>query len=133
MLFAAWHPAFSDLTFDYAEDTMRRPFARGNPQDNVSYDNPEAVLTVACRLNANATASIGFARYGMRGSFGQAFTNVDFAERIGFAGIQLAETPHATALVSLRRTVFGGIPSMPGGPSPNFTATSLVVEQRYKL
>ena len=133
LLFAGWHPAFGDITLDYAEDTMRRPFARGNPQDNVSYDNPEAVLTFSRHLSTNAMASAGFARYGMRGSFGQAYTNIDFAERIVFAGLQLAESPHATALVSLRRTVFGGIPSAIGGPSPNFTASSLIFEQRYRL
>jgi hypothetical protein len=133
LLFAGWHPPFGDITLDYAEDTMRRPFVPGNPADNVSYDNPELVLTFARRLSANAMASTGIARYGMRGSFGQAYTNIDFAERIVFAGLQVAESPHATGLVSLRRTVFGGIPSMSGGASPNFTASSLIVEQRYKL
>ncbi|GAC1658237.1 MAG: hypothetical protein NVS4B13_00850 [Candidatus Elarobacter sp.] len=133
LLFAGWHPAFGDVTFDYAEDTMRRPAAVGQPQDTVSYDSPEAVLTFTRRLRANATVSIGFARYGMRGSFGQSFRNVDYAERIGFAGIQIAQSPHTAAHLTLRRTVFGGLPSSPGGPSPDFTATSLVFEQRYKL
>ena len=133
LFFAGWHPAFGDVTFDYAEDTMRRPAAPGHPQDTVSYDNPETVLTFSRRLGRAASAAIGFARYGMRGTFGQGFTNVDFAERIGFAGIELAQSPHATALLSLRRTTFGGMPSIPGGPSPNFSATSFVFEQRYKL
>jgi hypothetical protein len=83
LLFAGWHPPFGDVTFDYAEDTMRRPAALLHPEDTVSYDNPES--------------------------------------------------PHATALLTLRRTAFGGIPSALGGPSPNFTATSLVFEQRYRL
>jgi hypothetical protein len=133
LFFAGWHPAFGDVTFDYAEDTMHRPAAPGHPEDTVSYDNPEAVLTFSRRLGRTATAAIGLARYGMRGTFGQGFTNIDFAEHIGFAGIELAQSPHATALLSLRRTVFGGFPSIPGGPSPNFTATSLIFEQRYKL
>jgi hypothetical protein len=133
LLFAGWHPSFGDVTFDYAEDTMRRPAVPGHPQDTVSYDNPEAVLTFARRIGPRAQLSLGLARYGMRGSFGQAYTNVDFAERVVFAGIQLAQSPHATALVSLRRTAFGGIPSTLGGPAPNFTGTLFVFEQRYRL
>jgi hypothetical protein len=133
LLFAGWHPPFGDLTFDYAEDTMRRPAALVRPQDTVSYDNPEAVLTFARHLGPNTLVSAGLARYGMRGSFGQGYTNIDFAERIVFAGLQFAESPHATALLTLRRTAFGGIPSALGGPPPNFTATSLVFEQRYRL
>ena len=133
LFFAGWHPAFGDVTLDYAEDTMRRPAAPGQPHDLVSYDNPEAVLTFSRRLGGRATFAAGLARYGMRGSFAQGFTNVDFAERIGFAGFQLAESPHAQALISLRRTVFGGYPSMPRGPSPDFTAMMFVFEQRYKL
>ena len=133
LLFAGWHPAFGDLTFDYAEDTMRRPALFGQPQDTVSYDNPEAVLTYSRRLGTKAVLSAGLARYGMRGSFGQGYTNVDFAERIAFVGAQLTQSAQATALLSLRRTSFGGIPSALGGRSPDFTATTLVFEQRYKL
>ncbi|HEX3462503.1 MAG TPA: hypothetical protein VHS78_00435 [Candidatus Elarobacter sp.] len=133
LFYAAWHPRIGDLTLDYAEDTMRRPAALGHPNDTVSYDNPEAVLTFTHRFGARAAASLGLARYGMRGTFGQSYTNVDFAERIGFAGIELAQSPHATALLSYRRTAFAGIPSILNGPSPNFTATTLIVEQRYKL
>jgi hypothetical protein len=133
LLFAAWHPPFGDLTLDYAEDTMRRPAAFLHPEDTVSYDNPEAALTFSRHLGKRTLVSAGLARYGMRGSFGQGYTNVDFAERIVFAGVQLAQSPHTIALLTLRRTAFGGIPSALGGPSPNFTATSLVFEQRYKL
>ena len=133
LFYAAWHPRFGDVTLDYAEDTMRRPAVPGHPEDTVSYDSPEAVLTFSRHLGDRAIVSLGAARYGMRGSFGQGYTNIDFAERIVFAGVQFAQSPHATALLTLRRTAFGGIPSILGGPSPNFTATSLIVEQRYKL
>ena len=132
-LFVGWHPAFADVTVDYAEDTMRRPAVAAHPEDTVSYDSPELVLTVARRLNKSALVSAGLARYGMRGSFGQGYTNVDFAQRTGFVGVQLAANPHLTTLVTLRRTVFGGLPSIPGGPSPDFAGTLLVVEQRFHL
>ncbi len=132
-LYAAWHAAFADVTFDYAEDTMRRPPPAGIPSDDVSYDNPEAVLTVARHVGSRVLVTAGIARYGMRGSFEQPYTNVDFAERIGFAGAQLVESTHAATQITLRRTIFGGIPSRLGGPPPDFTATSLILEQRYKI
>jgi hypothetical protein len=132
-LFAVWHARFGDVAFDYAEDTMRRPAVAAAPNDAVSYDSPEAVVTFARHVGSRALVTAGVARYGMRGTFGRPYSNVDFAERVGYAGVQLAESPHATALLSLRRTVFGGFPSRLGGPSPDFTATSLVFEQRYHL
>jgi hypothetical protein len=132
-LFLAYHPAFGDITFDYAEDTMRRPAALSQPQDTVSYDNPEAVLTFSRHVGPTTLVSAGLARYGMRGSFGQGYTNIDFAERVAFVGVQVAQSAHASALLSLRRTTFGGIPTQLGGPSPDFTGTLLLFEQRYHL
>jgi hypothetical protein len=131
-LFLGYRHAFGDITFDYAEDTMRRPAALSQPQDTVSYDNPEAVLTLSHRFGATLV-SAGLARYGMRGSFGQGYTNIDFAQRIAFVGVQLAESAHASALLSLRRTTFDGIPTQLGGPSSDFTGTLLLFEQRYHL
>ncbi|MBV8371228.1 MAG: hypothetical protein JO036_20115 [Candidatus Eremiobacteraeota bacterium] len=133
VLFAGWHPAFADVTVDYAEDTMRRRAVLAHPEDTVSYDNPEVVLTLSRKLNKTALVSAGLARYGMRGSFGQGYTNVDFAQRTAFAGLQLAESAHATALLTLRRSAFAGIPSRLGGPPPDFTGTLFVFEQRYRL
>jgi hypothetical protein len=112
---------------------MRRPAALSQPEDTVSYDNPEAVLTFSRHIGATTLLSAGLARYGMRGSFGQAYTNIDFAERIGFVGVEFAQSAHASALLSLRRTAFGGIPIQLGDPSPDFTGTMLLFEQRYHL
>jgi hypothetical protein len=69
----------------------------------------------------------------MRGSFGEGHTNVDFAQRVGFAGLELRESAHSSSLLTLRRSAFGGIPTEPGGPPPNFTGTLLVLEQRYSF
>ena len=131
-LFAGWHPGRTDVTLDYAEDTMRRPAVTAHPEDTVTYDNPEVVLTVAHHVRDNLLLSAGFARYGMRGSFGQGYTNVDYAQRTGFVGVQVATGPHLTSLLTLRRTAFAGLPSIPGGPPPNFTGTLVVFEQRYR-
>lgn len=133
VLFVGWHPALADVTVDYAEDTMRRRAVLAHPEDTVSYDNPEVVLTLSRTLHKDVLVSAGVARYGMRGSFGQGYTNVDFAQRTAFAGLQFAESAHATALLTLRRSAFGGIPSRLGGPPPDFTGTLFVFEQRYRL
>ncbi|HEV3087966.1 MAG TPA: hypothetical protein VGX96_12135 [Candidatus Elarobacter sp.] len=132
-LFVGWHPAFADLTIDYAEDTMRRRAVLAHPEDTVSYDNPEVVLTLSRHVDKNLLVSAGVARYGMRGSFGAATTNVDFAQRTAFAGLQLAESARTTSLLTLRRSALAGIPSRPGGPPPDFTGTLFVFEQRYRL
>ena len=71
--------------------------------------------------------------FGRRGSFGAPFTNVDFAQRTAFAGLELRESSHASSLLSLRRSAFGGIPTQPGGPLPDFTGTLLIFEQRYRF
>lgn len=132
-LFVGYHPRALDVTFDYAEDTMRRPAVAFAPQDTVSYDNPEAVLTFSRKIDNGLIASAGLARYGMRGSFGEAPTNIDFGQRIAFAGLELRESAHASSLLSVRRSTFGGVPTEPLGPSPNFTGTLLVIEQRYSF
>jgi len=132
-LFIGWHPSFGDLTLDTTEDTMRRPFDLGFPQDDVSYDTTAAVLSFAHHFSPRVLATVGLARYGMRGSFGSALTNVDYWQRTGFVGVELVEHPHLSALVSLHRGAFWGIPTVLAGPPTNFTATLLVVEQRYHL
>ena len=132
-LYAAWHPSFGDVSFDYAEDTMRRPYAVGRPQDHVSYDTPEYALTYARNLRQQLLASVGYERYAMRGSFAQGYTNVDFAQRSGIAGLEWAWSPRATLLAALRRNAFTGLPASAGGPSPNFTNTLITLEQRYHL
>ncbi|MBV9439735.1 MAG: hypothetical protein JOZ24_07065 [Candidatus Eremiobacteraeota bacterium] len=132
-LFFAWHPALADLTLDLVDDTMRRPGVPGRAQDNVSYEAPEAVLTLSRRVSPAALLAAGVGRYAMRGSFSATSTNVDYAERVGFIGAQFAQGAHGAALLTLRRATFAGIPSALGGRSPDFAAWLLVLEQRYRL
>jgi hypothetical protein len=132
-LWAAWHAPFAHLVVDYTEDTMRRKAAPSSPQDHVSYDTPEFSVYAWRRLSPAAVVAAGFARYGMRGSFGQPYTNIDFAQRIWFASAQLRQSSALSTLVTLRRSTFGGIPSQLAGPSPDFAGTMLIVEQRFKL
>ena len=132
-LWAAWHPTFGDVTLDYADDAMHRGAASIAPADAVSYDAPEVALTFAHRFNPRLLVSTGLARYAMRGSFAQGGTaNVDFAQRLFFAGLQFQEKAHTATLLEFRRSAFAGIPIVAGGPSPNFTGSLLVVEQRIR-
>jgi hypothetical protein len=132
-LFVGWHPAFGDLTLDATEDTMRRPFDLGFPQDDVGYDTNAVVLSFARHLSPKLLATVGLARYGMVGSFASAATNVDFWQRTGYAGLELAESAHLSSLLTVRRGAFWGVPTEPAGPPPSFTGTLLVFEQRYHL
>ena len=132
-LFVGWHPAFADITLDYSEDTMRRPANAGHPEDHVSYDTPEYVLTASRTLRTHVVASLGFARYAMRGSFAQAYTNVDYRQRTGIAGLAWATSDRAATLVSLRRTAFDGLPAALGDPKPDFVNTLAVVEERVRF
>lgn len=127
----AWHPAFGDVTLDYADDLMHRDAAPAHPEDAVTYQAPQAVLTYAHTFSKSAIADIGFGRYAMRGTWAQPFTNVDYFENIAFAGAQIAESSHAAVLIQLRHAQFAGLPATPGGLSPNFGATSLILEQRF--
>lgn len=133
-LWTAWHPKFGDVLLDYVNDTQHRDFTPANPQDAVSYQAPQVVLTYSRSFGKRAIAALGYGRYAMRGSWAMgARTNVDFQQGVGFVGAQFAESQHAAVLVQLRHASFSGLPSQPGGPSPDFSGSLLVVEQRYHL
>lgn len=132
-LLVGWHPRFADVTFDYTEDTMRRPAIATRPQDAVSYDTPEYVLSTSKKLRPTLLASLGFARYAMRGTFAQPYTNVDFRQRTGIAGIEWTMTRSTSTLLSIRRSAFDGLPAALGDPRPDFVNTLLAVEERLRF
>jgi hypothetical protein len=127
----AWHPRFGDLTLDVVDDTLHRPYAPGHLTDQVSYEVPQAVLTYSRHLSSNVVAATGIGRYAMKGAFSEP---IDFAQRLFFVGAQIQETPKAALDVTFRRSAFGGITTFPASPlSPNFTASTLIVEQRVQF
>jgi hypothetical protein len=133
-LWAAWHPSFGDVTLDYVNDTQHRDFVPLHPEDAVSYQTPQAIITYSRPFGKRAIADIGYGTYAMRGSWAAgALTNVDFQQSILFAGAQFAESPREAILVSVRHANFTGMPSERRGPSPAFNGWLLVVEQRYHL
>lgn len=133
VLWSVWHTVAGDLSLDYDEDTMHRAAAPSQPQDYVSYDTPSYVVSFSRRFSPGVLGALGYGRYGMRGSFGQPYTNVDFGQRVGMAGLEFQEGPTTAALLSVRWSGFSGIPSMLGGPSPAFNGTMLVFEQRLRM
>lgn len=130
-LWAAWHPSFGDLRLDIVDDTEYRPFAAAHPEDRVSYEVPQAVVTFSRHVSPGVVAATGLGRYAMKGAFSEP---IDFAERLYFAGVELAETPRASLLLSFRRSAFRGEPTYPLIPvSPDFTTSAVVVEQRLHI
>lgn len=131
---SVWHAGIGDISVDYDEDTMHRSAAPSQPQDNVSYDAPSYVLSFSRHLAPRILASVSYGQYAMDGSFGQAFTNVRFAQHVGMTGVQFEESPATATLISLRWSALNGLPSIPlVGPSPAFSGTMFVFEQRLKL
>jgi hypothetical protein len=125
----AWHPSFGDLTFDFIDDQLSRPWIV--PADNVALDVPQAVLTYSRHLSPNFVWAIGVGRYAMKGTFSEP---VDFNQHLFFIGAIIKETPQASILATFRRSAFAGISSYPPMPiSPDFTGSQIIVEQRYQI
>jgi hypothetical protein len=128
-VWVAWHPSFGDLTFDFIDDQLYRPFVV--PSDQVSYDVPQAVLTYSRHFSADVVGAVGLGRYQMKGAFSEP---IDFAQRMYFAGAEVSETSRASILLSFRRSIFSGITTYPSSPlSPDFTGSQFNVEQRWQL
>jgi hypothetical protein len=128
---AAWHLAFADVTLDYVDDLLYRPFVSTRPQDQVSYEVPQIVATVSRHLSPKAVAAVGYGRYAMKGAFSEP---IDFQQHLFFAGLTLQETQHASVLATYRYTTFGGITTYPGSSlSPDFHGPMLLIEQRVTL
>jgi hypothetical protein len=128
----AWHPAICDVTLDYVNDLMHRDYVIGQPEDYVNYQAPQAILTVSRTISKGVVADAGFGRYAMDGSFGESYSNVDYFQNTFFAGMELNDLPHGSILIQVRSSAFAGLPSMLNGPSPNYHATTLIVEQRTR-
>jgi hypothetical protein len=132
-LWTTWHAPFADVTVDWVEDAMRRNAVPGHGIDFVSYVTPEYTLELTRNLTPYALVSAGYAQYFMSGEFSSFTENVNFGQRQGFAGAELRESPHLSALITVRRSSFAGYATVPGVPPPDFTGTLIVIEQRIKL
>ncbi len=127
----AWHPAIGDFTLDVVDDTLYRGFEAGHPEDAVSYEVPETVLTYSRKVSPAVLASGTYGRYAIKGTFAEP---LDSTERIFGLGLEVTQTSKSSLLVNFRRTTFGGISTAPAaGIPPNFTSSQFLVEQRVHL
>lgn len=124
----AWHPPFGNVSLDYVVDVEHRAAMRGRPQDLVDYEVPQTVLSLWRQFSPETIVSVGYGYYETKGTW--AATPLRFGEATLFAGAQLQESKQGALLVQLRHNSFTGLPSVTGGPSPDFGANLLVVEQR---
>ncbi len=128
---AAWHPSFGDLSLDVVDDTEFRPFVASHPEDAVSYEVPQAVVTYSRHISPVVVAATGIGRYAIKGTFAEP---IDFEQRLFFAGAEIKQTPQSSILVEFRRSAFGGITTFPASSrSPDFTGSLFIVEQRLQL
>lgn len=127
-----WHPPFADVSFDFVDDMMHRDAPPTQPEDAVSYEAPQTVLMFSRSLNKKVLVAVGAGSYAMVGSWAHGpLTNVNFRQNVVFAGGQYAESQHAIVLVQVRHSTFSGLPSIINGPSPDFSGSLLVLEQRF--
>lgn len=128
-LWLAWHPRFGDVTLDFVDDLLARPYLI--PTDEVSYSVPQTMLTYARHFSPNVVGAIGYGRYGMKGTYSEP---IDFQQQLFYVGAIVKETPQASLLATFRHATFSGITSAPPSPlSPDFNSSQLIVEQRYQL
>lgn len=127
----AWHPNFGTLTLDYVVDVEHRAAATSHPEDLVDYAAPQAMLTYSRRLSQSAIVAGGYGYYAMKGTW--ATTPLNYGEGTYFIGAELQESKQGGLFVQLRHNSFGGTPSSIQGPSPDFGANLLVLEQRVSI
>jgi hypothetical protein len=127
-----------DVGFDFVDDGLHRDAASAAPLDAVSYDAPQYILSVSHSITTQRAVVFDYGWYGMRGSWADgAATNVDYGMRFGQVGEQYRDRGGDT-MITLRRSVMGGAPyfgslHLVDYGSPDFTATTLLIERRYRL
>jgi hypothetical protein len=106
--------------------------------DAVSFDAPQYVISVSRVLPMQQAIVANFGYYGMRGTWADgAATNVDYGMRFGQIGEQFRDRGGET-MITLRRSVMGGAPyfgalGLLKYGSPDFNATTLLIERRFHL
>jgi len=127
----AWHPAFGTITVDYVNDTQHRGATAAHPEDYVDYSTPQTVLMYSRQISAATTLAAGYGRYAMKGMW--ALTPIDYGQNIAFLGAEFQQSKTTGLFVQLRHSSFDGLPSMAGGPPPNFAANLILLEERIHL
>jgi hypothetical protein len=128
-LYAAWHFPSDDLVVDSVWDRSYRPAIESI--DLVSMNEPQVVASVQHRYAKKLVSTIGYGRYSANGAWST--TPVQAIYGIGFAGAQWDFGNGRQLLVQVRHYGLVGLPSIPGGPTPDLRGTTLVVDDRVKF
>ncbi|MBC5823369.1 MAG: hypothetical protein GIX02_00855 [Candidatus Eremiobacteraeota bacterium] len=131
--------AIGDIGVDFVDDGLHRDSAPSEPFDAVSYDVSQTVVSWSRKFRDRARLAAGAAYYGMRGSFADGpATNIDAGMHVFYAGAQFQESKRQLLMATVRRSTmsgepyFGALGAVRYG-SPDFNATTLLLEQRFRL
>lgn len=127
----AWQAPCGTVTVDYVNDLLQRPAMPGHAVDYVSYVTPQAVIDYSRKISPATLISFGIGRYASRGMW--ATTPIDYGQTTLFAGAEFKQSEHFALLLDLRHATFGGRPSGPFEPSPDFGSNIVVVEEHYSI
>ncbi len=130
---------FGTIGLDVVDDGLYRPAAAGEPFDAVAFDAPEYVASWSRSIGDRAALAAGAGYFGEHGSWADgAATNVDIGMHEYSAGAQFQEQSGRLLMVTLRKSIFRGAPyfgalhALQYG-SPDFNATTILVEQRIRV
>jgi hypothetical protein len=131
--------AIGSIGLDFVDDGLHRPAAASRPFDAVTFDAPEYVASWSRPVGDRTYLGAGAGYYGIRGTWADgAATNVDIGMHVYYSGVQFQEPDGRVLMFTLRRSImrgapyFGALHALEYG-SPDFNATTLLVEQRIKL
>lgn len=124
---------------DFVDDGLHRPAAVYEPFDAVTFDAPEYVASWSGPIGDRTYLGAGAGYYGIRGTWADgAATNVDIGMHVYYSGAQFQESGGRVLMFTVRRSImrgapyFGALHALTYG-SPDFNATTLLLEQRIRL
>ena len=133
-VWSAWHPAIADISLDLVSDEMHRPAPKNHPEDGVSEDVPQYVLTLSRAFGTRTKIAMGIGRFGtLAGWAVDGAPNVSFGQREAFVGAQIQQSPKTATEILIRRTTFAGFHPTPVQSSVDYVGTLFLIEQRIKL
>jgi hypothetical protein len=129
--YAAWTRSRDTISLDYASDSQFRGHAPGVLVDRVEMHYPQMILAEQHRFSPRLLTNVGYARYEASGFWTS--TPVHGVEAYGFLNVEADLGRLGQLLIQFRRYGVKGDPSIPGGPPPTLTGTSLVVDHHFSI
>jgi hypothetical protein len=128
-----WNEPWLDVSFDVADDVLKRRAPASSPDQGVDLRVPETLLTFS-HASGGAVYAAGAGRFAIAGCYALCGTTpVSIAQRVYFAGANFTISPHSSWLLEWRRYVTGGVPFAGFPFSPAYTGTRVIAEERFTL